>query len=284
MRGKQALNFVRFRHDQKGDFTRMQRQQLFLKEVQRQSGRWSGDWTKVLRLLKAITGETKSNLSSLRKIQPLVELAFQVDTSKVYQAHLEGQTPMIDGISYVIATEGEIADAVRQFTHPSQPLVKSRGGKVGKKMFPVQVYNGSGIDGLATSAATQLAAQGYKAEAVADAYEYPDTVTAVYAPRSLETQAEAIAAMLWPSDVRIVSRSQGTSDGIRVFVASSFDGTIEAPDEVVQQEQVLEKDQKYRLGDLAGDRRANAAQAAGAHGVVRRLHVRPVPQLLHRED
>ena len=47
VRGKQALNFVRFRHDQKGDFTRMQRQQLFLKEMQRQSGRWSGDWTKV---------------------------------------------------------------------------------------------------------------------------------------------------------------------------------------------------------------------------------------------
>ena len=38
VRGKQALNYVRFRHDQKGDFTRMQRQQLFLKEVQRQSG------------------------------------------------------------------------------------------------------------------------------------------------------------------------------------------------------------------------------------------------------
>jgi LCP family protein required for cell wall assembly len=245
VRGKQALNYVRYRHDQKGDFTRMQRQQLFLREVQRQSGRWSSDWTRVLKLIKAITGETKSSLSSLAKIQPLVELAFQVDTAKVYQAHLEGQTPMIEGVSYVTATEGEIADAVHRFTNPAQPPVKEKGDRIGKKMFTVKVYNGSGIDGLATTAATQLAAQGYRAEAVADAYEYPDTVTGVYAPKGLESQARAIGAMLWPSDVRIVPRAHGTTDGITVFVASSFDGVIELPEAVVQEQQTLEEDVKY---------------------------------------
>jgi LCP family protein required for cell wall assembly len=245
VRGKQALNYVRYRHDQKGDFTRMQRQQLFIREVQRQSGRWSSDWGKVIKLIKAITGETKSSLNSLAKIQPLVELAFQVDTSKVYQAHLEGLTPMIEGVSYVTATEGEIADAVSQFTSPAQPPVKEAGDRIGKKMFPVKVYNGSGIDGLATSAATQLVAQGYRAEAVADAYDYPDTVTGVYAPKSLQSQAKAVAAMLWPSDVRIVPRAHGTSDGITVFVASSFDGVIEIPEAVVQEQQTLEEDVEY---------------------------------------
>ena len=48
VRAKQALNWVRFRHDQKGDFTRMVRQQLFLREVRRQAGRWSGDWPRLL--------------------------------------------------------------------------------------------------------------------------------------------------------------------------------------------------------------------------------------------
>ncbi len=244
VRGKQALNFVRFRHDQKGDFTRMQRQQLFLKEVQRQSGRWSSDLSKVLKLIKGVTAETKSNFRSLKKIQPLVDLAFQVDTSKVYQAHLEGATPMIDGISYVTATYGEIADVVHQFTNPTLAPVVVKGTKIGKKMFAVRVYNGSGIAGLATSAASQLRAQGYNAEAVDDAFDYPDTVTAVYAPKDLQAQAKAIAAMLWPSDVRIVKRTPGSVDGISVFVASSFDGTIEIPLEVVQQQQTLEKNQK----------------------------------------
>ncbi len=245
VRGKQALNYVRYRHDQKGDFTRMQRQQLFLRETQRQSARWSSDWAKVIKLIKGITGETKSDLSSLRKLQPLVELAFQVDTSKVYQAHLEGATPMIDGISYVTATQDEIADAVRQFTNPTQAPVKIKGAKIGKKMFDVRVYNGSGIDGLATSAASQLSAQGYRATAVADAYEYPDTVTAIYAPKSLQAQAQLLGEFLTPSDVRIVERRPGTYGGISVFVASSFDGVIDVPEEVIQAQVKLEKNQKY---------------------------------------
>ncbi|MGE5229096.1 MAG: LCP family protein [Deltaproteobacteria bacterium] len=252
VRGKQALNYVRYRHDQKGDFTRMQRQQLFLKEAQRQSERWSGDWSRVLKLIKAITGETRSSLSSLRKVQPLVELAFEVDTSEVYQAHLEGLTPMINGISYVTATEGEIADAVDRFTHPAQAPVKAKGDRIGKKMFAVKVYNGSGIDGLATSAASQLSAQGYDATAVADDYGYPGTVTGVYAPETLESQAKAIGAMLSPSEVSIIPRGQGTSEGITVLVASSFDGTIELPEEAVQEQQTLVKDQKVEWATWQG--------------------------------
>jgi LCP family protein required for cell wall assembly len=244
VRGKQALNYVRYRHDQKGDFTRMQRQQLFIRQLQRQSDRWSSDWTKVIKLIKAITGETKSNLSSLKKIQPLVELAFEVDTSKVYQAHLEGDTPMIDGISFVTATDEQMAEVVHQFTNPTQAPVSTKGAKVGKKMFTVHVYNGSGIDGLATSTSSQLSAQGYNAEAVADAYEYPDKVTGVYATKGMEAQAKAIAAMLYPSDVRIVERTRGLKEGITVFVASTFDGTIEVSEEVVQEQQTLDKNVK----------------------------------------
>ena len=160
VRGKQALNYVRFRHDQRGDFTRMQRQQLFLRAVQQQSGRWSSDPTKVLKLIKAITGETKSSLSSLKKIAPLVQLAFEVNTSKVFQAHLEGATPMINGVSYVTATPTEIADVVHQFTNPTQAPVKTAGTKIGKKLFQVRVYNGSGIAGYATTAAVAAGGAG----------------------------------------------------------------------------------------------------------------------------
>jgi LCP family protein required for cell wall assembly len=245
VRGKQALNYVRYRHDQKGDFTRMQRQQLFLKELQRQSGRWSSDWGKVVKLIKAITGETKSDLDSLKKLQPLVALGFQVDTSKVYQVHLEGATPMIGGVSYVEASETEIAAAVNEFTHPVQAPTQTKAPKVGKKTYTVKVYNGSGIPGLATTTASQLQTQGYRAEALADVPEYPDKVTAVYAPKSLSVQAKAIGALLWPSDVRLVERAPGVSDDITVFVASSFSGTITIPEEQLQEQQTLQKNQRY---------------------------------------
>jgi LCP family protein required for cell wall assembly len=244
--GKQALNFVRFRHDQNGDFTRMMRQQLFLRELQRQSSRWSGDWHKVLKLIKAITGQTTSDIDSLKKLEPLVNLIFEVNTSKINSVHLEGSTPMINGQSYVTATADEVAQVVNEFKNPTPAVVPIKGAAITKKMYQIKVYNGSGIAGRATAAANQLSALGYSAAAVADAPEFPDKVTAVYAPRSLATQAQVIGAMMWPSDVRLVDRAPGVdTESIRVFVASSFDGTIVLPKVDQQAQQTLEKNVRY---------------------------------------
>lgn len=245
IRGHDALDFVRYRHDQLGDFTRMERQQLFLKELQRQSNRWSGDWTKVIRLIKAITTETTSDIDSLKRLQPLVELIFQVNTSKVYTVHLEGSTPMVYGVSYVVSTQAEIDQAVAEFTHPTQAPVAVKGLKLTKKMYPVTVYNGSGTPGLATSAANQLAALGYRAEVGADAPEFPGTVTVVYASKSLSAPAQLIGEMFWSPDVRLVDRAPGVADGISVFLTSSFDGTLAAPQDAQQAQLTLQKNQRY---------------------------------------
>ena len=80
-------------------------------------------------------------------------------------------------------------------------------------------------------------------------------------------------------------RAPGSADGITVFVASSFDGTIEVPGRtVVQEQQTLEKDQKVRLGLVAGSWTQKTplkleAPTAWSPGFV----LRPVPQLLHRD-
>ncbi len=235
LHGQQALDFVRFRHDQQGDFTRMQRQQLFLKEVQRQSGRWSKDWTKVLRLIKAVTGQTTSDIESLRSLKSLVELVFQVNTSKINTVHLEGSTPTIDGVSFVVPSPGEIQKAVQEFTHPAQAPLKLSGLKVTKKMYTVHVFNGSGIGGLATTTAKQLNALGYTAKVGPDATEFPGKVTTIYAPKSLSAPAQLIGEMLYPSDVQIVDRTPGSSDGISIFLASSFDGSVNVPLQPAQQ-------------------------------------------------
>jgi hypothetical protein len=236
---------VRYRHDQLGDFTRMQRQQLFLKELQRQSGRWSGDWNKVIKLIKAVTSETTSDIDSLKRLQPLVELVFQVDTSKINTVHLEGSTPMIDGVSYVVATQEEIDKAVADFTTPEQPAAETAKTKLGKKAFTVTVCNGSGIPGRSTTAVNQLVALGYRAETGADAPEFPGKVTIVYAPRSLAVPADTIARMFWPSRVEEVPRTPGDKGGISVFVTSSFGGTLVVPESEQQAQQVLEKNVRY---------------------------------------
>ena len=245
MRGHDALDFVRFRHDETGDFGRMQRQQLFLREAQRQSGRWSKDWKKVALLIKSITAETTSDIDSLARLKPLVELVFQVDTSKVSAVHIEGATPTIDGISYVTPTSSEIADAVAEFTHPTEAPVQSGAPSLTKKMYAVSVINASGIEGLAASAVDQLAGLGYKVQSGPDTPEFPGTVTIVYAPRGLAGPAKAMATMFAPAEVRLRDRAPGDSGEIRVFVTSSFDGTLTVPETTRQPEQALLTNQAY---------------------------------------
>jgi LCP family protein required for cell wall assembly len=232
VRGKQALNFVRYRHDAYGDFTRMQRQQLFLRELQRQSGRWSGDWRKVVRLIRAIAHETSSDLDSLRRLEPLVELAFRVDTSRVYAVHVEGSTPTIDGVSYVTASPGTIAEAVGRFTDPEQAPLKKSAAAIPRRSYRVTVH---GADEAAVRrTAAGLRARGYTVVAsaggaAAAADGTTGRATVVYAPRALKTQATLLGAMLWPSDVQVVRRAPGTLDGIEVFLGSEATGEVGMP-------------------------------------------------------
>ncbi|MEZ5124960.1 MAG: LCP family protein [Thermoleophilia bacterium] len=117
---KQALNFVRSRHDEGGDFTRMLRQQLFLREVQRQAERWSTDWQRVIRLTKAICTHTSTDLDTLDQILPIVGFVSDLDTGDVTSVRVTGSTPTIDGVSYVVATQAKVDDAVDAFLAPSR--------------------------------------------------------------------------------------------------------------------------------------------------------------------
>ena len=229
LHGKDALAFVRFRHDQQGDFTRMQRQQLFLRELQRQSRRWSGDWRHTLKLIKAVTQQTTSDIDTLSSLSKLVRLVFAVNTSKVNTVHLEGATPMINGVSYVEATPEQVAAAVSAFTNPTRPPVKSAGVSVGKDMYTVTVHNTTTTPGLATSVAGQLANGGYTTQVGVDAPESATAQTAIYAPSDLAIAAQTLGGMLTPADVHLVARTPGQADGIQVFVGSQFDGSIITP-------------------------------------------------------
>ena len=166
MDGHDALDFVRFRHDQRGDFSRMERQQSFIKELQRQSGRWNDDWRRVTKLLQAITDLTTSDLDSLQRVLPLASLALTLDTSKVYTVQLEGSPQMIGATSYVVASPEEIAAAVQSFSAPDQPSSVAKAKIMPKKAYEVHVYNANGVAGQATAAAQALEGLGYNAVAV----------------------------------------------------------------------------------------------------------------------
>jgi LCP family protein required for cell wall assembly len=142
LKAKDALAFVRFRHDQMGDFTRMVRQQLFLRELQRQAMRWNGSWTRVVKMVRAISKLSTTDLDSLTQLLPLVDMALGLNTAHVYQTHIEGSTATINGADYVVATQSAIATAVAQFEHPLQ------------KHAPATVGQGAGASASASPGAS----------------------------------------------------------------------------------------------------------------------------------
>ena len=134
LNGAQALAWVRFRHDQNGDFTRIVRQQIFLREMKRELA-GSASLTSLPRFLSVmsiLSHNVTSDISSLGKLYRVVSLALQLDTTHIYQTHIDGSTPTIGGVSYVVATPQEVRDAVHQFLHPRRAphLATGRAGSV----------------------------------------------------------------------------------------------------------------------------------------------------------
>ena len=119
LNGADALSWVRYRHDQNGDFTRIVRQQIFLREMKRElagSAKLSS-LPRFLSVMSILSHNVTSDISSLGKLYRLLTLALQLNTTHIYQTHIDGSTPMIGGISYVAATPQQVATAVHQFLH-----------------------------------------------------------------------------------------------------------------------------------------------------------------------
>jgi polyisoprenyl-teichoic acid--peptidoglycan teichoic acid transferase len=229
MTGRHALQFVRFRHDGRGDFGRMLRQQVFLHEVERQVKRWE-NVTKLPALVKAVSKNTISDIDDVTQALGLAKLMLGLDTSHVYKTHVEGEGTMIDGKAVQLPSEQEIKDAVSDFLDPQQAPVATGKISIPRETYTVRVLNGSGSQGLASQVAADLKAQGYAAveDGNADAFDYTNSV--VFTTAGLETSAEAVARMLPPCRVQVVKLLPGTLDGMTVVVGSKYTGVKEPPD------------------------------------------------------
>jgi LCP family protein required for cell wall assembly len=229
LNGHDALNFVRYRHDQLGDWGRMQRQQLFLRELKRQALRWQ-NVLKFPKLIGIITRNTVSDVSSIKALVSLIQLTLGVNTSHTYQTHLVGEPIVVGGADELQASPAEIAAVVDQFTHPQRPPVqKPQGESQPKSSFKVAVVNGGAPAGSAASVATQLAAQGYATTVAGDAVQGDTKATLIYATQGFAGNARGIAAMLPPSRVVTVPRAPGVQTGVTVVLGAAYTGALVLP-------------------------------------------------------
>ena len=235
LNGADTLSWVRYRHDQNGDFTRIVRQQIFLREMKREiagSARISS-LPRFLSVMDIISHNMVSDISSLSKLYDLLTLALQLNTTHIYQTHIAGSTPTINGVDYVTATQQQVTAAVHQFLNPkqapAQPAAKAAAPKPTVSQLPaakvdVTVLNGSGQSGVAGATQAQLKARGFVAHVGGNAAKFTYTTTTIAADPASQTVARRLAVLLAPARLE-----SGTGAGVvTVTLGSSFGGHLAA--------------------------------------------------------
>ncbi|HIK46632.1 MAG TPA: LCP family protein [Leptolyngbyaceae cyanobacterium M65_K2018_010] len=115
LNGNQALQFLRFRYDAKGDIGRIQRQQMFMRAVVEQTLN-PATIARLPKILSVIQSNVDTNLS-IEELLALVGYATQVNRSNVQMLLLPGtfSNPRDYHLSYWLPNYGEIDTLVNQY-------------------------------------------------------------------------------------------------------------------------------------------------------------------------
>lgn len=176
--GETALNYVRYRHDQRGDFGRIERQQAFLTALSEQVFRLRS----VLRWPKLISILGKNAQTDLATTQMLrfVNMFRAMDESQMEMISLPGTSKTISGVSYVLPKEEEVAQIMEAFRQGESvegfKQVQAK-VKIPRSSIRVEILNGIGESGLADKVRLKLNSAGFKVVATANAenFDYEKT-------------------------------------------------------------------------------------------------------------
>jgi LCP family protein required for cell wall assembly len=169
--GKQALDFVRYRHTD-SDLYRVARQQLFVRAAKEQLARFSRFH------VSSLLGTIKRNVEVGRSGGSGVDLSTMLNYALFFhglpgghfvQVRIQG----LEGQTDLTTAPQNITDAVQAFLNPDpEAPEKANAAALKEKYKPkvtglnpksifVTVLNGNGVDGSATIAGTQLHERGY---------------------------------------------------------------------------------------------------------------------------
>jgi LCP family protein required for cell wall assembly len=173
MTGKQALDFVRFRHTD-SDLFRLARQQLFVSAIRQQVAHSLGP-TSIPGVVNEITHHQYVEVArggrelDLRDIYKYATFAYGLPHGRVFQVKIQGVT----GYNELSASQSSIDQAVQQFTNPDVGAsttatevalgrkIRKRKRTIPPRQVTLTVLNGNGVAGSASNASYLLAQKGY---------------------------------------------------------------------------------------------------------------------------
>lgn len=211
LNGKQAMGYVRFRHDRLGDVGRIQRQQEFLKAVARRMLVVS-NWPRlpqIIRQARSVVVDTNLLTSDLIHLAKTMR---GITEDHIHLETLPGEPHTIHGVSYWIPDEEKSRQVIASLfgTHGSETAAT------------VAVLNGAGRRGVAREVARALEQSGFKVVRVdnADSYSY-STSLVIFRPENQEGARE-IANLLGTNDVRPAPKTGTDGTDITVIVGRDY--------------------------------------------------------------
>ena len=117
--GDDALQYVRFRHDQNGDYGRIERQQQFVRGAKGQAIGW-GTAGRFKEMVEVLAGNIGTDLSGF-DITKLAWWGVRLESGRIKQVSLPGTDDYIEGVSYVLVDDTGMANAVQDLLTPPAP-------------------------------------------------------------------------------------------------------------------------------------------------------------------
>ena len=232
LNGKDALSYVRFRHTD-SDFVRINRQQLFISDAKAQSMNW-GNITKIPELADVFASNTTSDIGR-SDLLSLTKFILGLSRDRIQ----ESQIPVLDnngsGGEFVTVDKKKFSEVMDAFVNPSfqKPDPQTPGAPApppvpsdATKKLPIEVLNGSGQAGAASSVADQLKQKGCASVTVGGNANNSYEETQIYYRGAGQAAADELATLLKPAKVSPMPAELITQAQILIAVGSSFPGQL----------------------------------------------------------
>jgi LCP family protein required for cell wall assembly len=237
--GREALDFVRFRHTD-SDIYRVVRQQEFVKAFKQQVSA-SFSLTKIPGIVETITDNVEVGVGGGKELDvstlySYAKLVYGLPTGNFQQVQIEG----LAGYSELSAPEAAVSTAVDEFLNPDVDAPeKAASAALGRQPkqdtgpppseVTIEVLNGNGIAGAADDAAYRLAQRDYQVVngGNADNFKYFESLI-LYDPAVPEAEAAAnrLADLFGDAQVEEVPGNIELTTVLRVIVGQTFGGSL----------------------------------------------------------
>ena len=247
LNGAQAMQYLRFRKDSKGDIGRIERQQHFLQMVSKKLTQ-SGRFLELPMIIKKMTKHIQTDMPTSKMVNLALQFGRVFQEGNVYKETVPGAIMLFDGISYwkpdIVKLDTVIDEALLGFevqksqissrietldTVASQDarrrLTMDEVSRVASQMWvdesmfeqlniSVEVLNGFGKPGAARRAAGYLKSLGIKVPAFGNAggYGYTDTLIVDWKGNLSSVLALSELIQIDPSNVIIYDRPEKPLD------------------------------------------------------------------------